>query len=392
MKYIYRLGLFTSTLFIFLWFSSYTFSPKKEDSDRLFYTETSLSPADSINPAYQWIYLKLDSIYKSKQQLNNFNGCVLVAKNGKPIFKGAYGYANFYTKDTLTTASTFQLASVSKTLTATAILMLKERGYLSLADSVQQYFPLFPYHGVTIQDLLSHRSGLPNYLAFCTSYWKEKDMLLTNWHVMNIMETHKPKAIGKPHSFFSYSNTNYVVLASIIEKVSGMSFKDFMQINIFQPLGMRNSWVFDYNYSANPNLTYGFTKKGVIDQFTMFDGVVGDKGIYSSVEDLFIFDQALYSGVIINQNTQNDAYTPLSFEKPSRKNYGLGWRMMQQPDNSYLTYHNGWWHSYHTLFHRHRQSNTTIIVLSNVHDRIAYEVNDVYAVVYGLDVLLEADD
>ncbi|MBX7240479.1 MAG: beta-lactamase family protein [Bacteroidia bacterium] len=387
----YRFFLIITALIQFYAFSSYTVLTKSANTS----AETPvyrLSPTDSINPSYQWLRLKLDSIYSTKRDLRKFNGCVLVAKNGKPVFTGAYGYANIYTKDTLHTNSSFQLASVSKTLTATAILMMKERGILTLEDNVQMYFPGFPYPDVTIKDLLSHRSGLPNYLSFCNSYWKEKDMLLTNWHVMNIMETYKPKAIGKPNSFFSYSNTNYVVLASIIEKISGLSYKDFMQMNIFQPLGMHNSWVFDHTYTTHPNLTYGFNKKGEIDQFTMFDGVVGDKGIFSSVEDLYIFDQALYSGILINEQTQNEAYTPLSFEKPSRKNYGLGWRMMQQPDNSYLTYHNGWWHSYHTLFHRHRQSNTTIIVLSNIHDRIAYDVNDVYSVVYGLDVLLEDDE
>lgn len=351
-----------------------------------------LSPKDSANPSFQLIKKRLDSMYKARVKLNNFNGCVLVAVKGKPIFVGSYGYANMYTKDTLKPQSSFQLASVSKTLTSSAILMLKDQGKLSLTDSVTKYYPCFPYKNVTIKDLLSHRSGLPNYLAFCNAYWKDKNMLLTNWHVMDIMCTYAPKAIGEPNKFFSYSNTNYVVLACIIEKVSGQSFKDYMETKIFQPLGMKNSFVFDFNYSTRSNITYGFDRKGNIDEFTSFDGATGDKGIFSSVEDMFIFDQALYAGKIVSLNTQKEAFTPLSFEKPSRKNYGLGWRMMQQPDNSYLTYHNGWWHSYHTLFHRFHQQQITVIVLSNRHDRAAYEVDDVYRMIYGSDVLLEADE
>lgn len=347
---------------------------------------------DSGGVVKSLVWSKLDSIYRYKRDVSKFNGCVLVAKQGKPIFVGSYGYANIYERDTLTPQSSFQLASVSKTLTATAILMLVEQGRITLGDSVQKFYPLFPYKGVTIHNLLSHRSGLPNYLNFCATYWPEKGYLLTNAHVMSIMETYKPKAIGKPNSFFSYSNTNYVVLAAIIEKVTGMSFKDYMDKQIFQPLGMKNSFVFDFYYNTRPNLTYGFDKKGVIDNFTSFDGVVGDKGIFSSVEDMFIFDQALHAGKLISRPMQIVAFSPLSFEKPSRKNYGLGWRLMQQPDNSYLSYHNGWWHSYHTLFHHFPNNEMTVIVLSNRHDRIAYEVTDVYRTVYGLDVLLEADE
>ncbi len=350
------------------------------------------SPADSANPALQYMSNKIDSIYKAKRLLNNFNGCVLVAKQGKPIYIGCFGYANQYTKDTLTAQSSFQLASVSKTLTATAILMLKEQGKLSLDDSVQVYYPDFPYHGVRVRDLLSHRSGLPNYLYFGSSYWTDKNLMLTNWHIMDIMARKKPKAAARPNTGFSYCNTNYVVLAAIIERISGMSYKDFMETQVFYRLGMRNSFVFDYTYSSRPNLTYGFDKRNNIDAFTMYDGVTGDKGVYSSVEDLFIFDQALYSGSLISQATQNEAYTPLSFERPSRKNYGFGWRMMQQPDNSYLTYHNGWWHSYHTLFHRFTQQQTTIIALSNRHDRVVYDVDDIYRIVNSVDVLLEADE
>lgn len=398
MKTLYKISFTILLLISFFVHSSNLVLPKttpfRFSSPKLDFTPPSLrlSPKDSSNSVYRYMQVKLDSIYRQKRDVNKFNGCVLVAKNGKPVFVGAYGYASFYTKDTLTAQSSFQLASVSKTLTSTAILLLKEQGKLSLDDSVQTFFPNFPYHGVTIQHLLSHRTGLPNYLAFCASYWPDKNVLLSNWHVMSIMETYKPKAFAKPNTGFSYSNTNYVILAAIIEKATGMSYKDFMETQIFIPLGMKNSWVFDFNYSGHSNLTYGFDKKGTIDDFTMFDGVVGDKGIYSSVEDMFTFDQALHSGKLISKATQELAYTPFSFERPSRKNYGLGWRLMQQPDNAYLSYHNGWWHSYHTLFHHFKNNEMTVIVLSNRHDRIAYDVDDVYRAVYGLDVLLEADD
>ena len=338
---------------------------------------------------------QLDSLFRSKVRNEGFNGTVLIAKQGTILYEAAFGYADYYAKDTLTPNSSFQLASISKTLTSGAVLKLKEQGKLSLDDSVQRFIPLFPYKGITIRHLLNHRSGLPNYLYFGTKWSPGKNVLLTNSYVIEMMREHKPGILFAPNSRFQYSNTNYLVLAYIVEQASGMSFKDYMYFNIFQPLDMRNSWVFDFTYGQHPGRTFGYKAGWKIDEFTPFDGVVGDKGIYSSVEDMFKWDQALYTGKILSEATLREAFTPYSFENPGKKNYGLGWRLIQQPDNSYMPYHNGWWHSYNTAFYRIQQDKSTIIVLSNKYNRGVYNVQPIWNILYGafgMEGYLKADE
>jgi CubicO group peptidase (beta-lactamase class C family) len=163
---------------------------------------------------------QIDSFYQKRVKNDHFNGCVMVAKDGKPIYSAAFGYGNLTFKDTLSVQSSIQLASVSKTFTSSAILLLAEQGFLSLDDSVQKFFPEFPYHGITIRLLLSHRTGLPDY-----TYWDKSitgaSSYLTNEGLMNVLATKKPQVRCKPDHMFIYCNTNYAVLASIIENVTG---------------------------------------------------------------------------------------------------------------------------------------------------------------------------
>lgn len=320
---------------------------------------------------------QIDSFYRKRVKNDHFNGCVMVAKDGKPIYSAAFGYGNLTFKDTLTTQSSIQLASVSKTFTSTAILLLAEQGFLSLDDSVQKFFPDFPYKGITVGLLLSHRTGLPDY-----TYWDKTflglgtNQYLTNQGLMNVLIAKKPAVRCKPDHMFIYCNTNYAILASIVEKVTGFTFREFMHDMFFAPLGMTNTYVFAPE-EGGTCCTISYDSKGRLWKDCPADGVVGDKGIYSSVDDMLKWDNALRTGLLLKQETLEEAYKPrsldrYSFAKDKTRNYGYGWRMTKQPDKSYLIYHNGFWHGSNNVFARDLKDGFTIIVLGNKSNHANY--------------------
>lgn len=322
----------------------------------------------------QRVHEQIDSFYRKRVKNDHFNGCVMIAKDGKPIYSAAFGYGNLTFKDTLTTQSSIQLASVSKTFTSSAILLLAEQGFISLDDSVQKYFPDFPYHGITIRLLLSHRTGLPDY-----TYWDKSFTgttgYLTNSQLMEVLATKKPQLRCKPDHMFIYCNTNYAVLASIIENVTGISYKKFMHDIIFSPLGMSNTYVF--SPEEGNCCTISYDSRGRVWKDCPADGVVGDKGIYSSVEDMLKWDNALRTGLLLSKESLDEAYKPrsldrYSFAKDRTRNYGYGWRMTKQPDKSYLIYHNGFWHGSNNVFARDLNNGFTVIVLGNKSNNANY--------------------
>lgn len=304
---------------------------------------------------------KIDKYFDYRRKIGRFNGVVLFA-DGNTVFQKAYGFANFRKKDSLTTNTSFQLASVSKTVTGTAILMLKDEGKLSLSDSVQNFLPNFPYKGITIEQLLSHRSGLGNYVYWTEKYWLDQDSLMTNDDVQKMMNEHKPAIYYSPDRKYNYNNTNFELLASIVEKVSGVSFEDYLKQNIFSPLKMENSFLFTRSNIEEHESATGYKNKRRPYSYFFLDGVHGDKGLYSTVGDLYKFDRALRKGYLLSDSTKTDAYTNRS--KYYRKPYGLGWRINTYKGNQ-IIYHHGWWRGFKTYFIRNIEDDKTIIVLSN---------------------------
>lgn len=329
----------------------------------------------------------LDCYFEEKVKVNGFNGAVLIAYKGNNIFERYYGYKNYYTQEKLTPQSTFQIASTSKTFTGGAILLLLQQNMLSLEDSLQKFFPNFPYKGITVRMLLNHRSGLPNYLNFSETYWKDKTKFMCNQDVLDIMVAKRPATLASPDTRFFYNNSNYVLLALIVEKVSGVPFCDFIHQNIFIPLGMTDSWYYD-PLSVRLSATKGYKgSRWSEDCIVYTDGVLGDKGIYSTVRDLYKWDLALTSGKFIKSELLGLAYTPQSFEKHGNKNYGLAWRMQDQPDGTRLIYHNGWWHSYNSVFNRKLNDKTTIIITSNHFSNNVYKIQGIWDILYGNGII-----
>jgi CubicO group peptidase (beta-lactamase class C family) len=337
-----------------------------------------------LNKKEQIIAHQLDTLFTRLNQKGAFNGSVLVAKAGKVIFKKSLGILNKTTNDLLTDSSMFQLASVSKVLTATAILMLHEREMIDINKAFQFYFPDFPYEGVTIKDLLNHRSGIPNYIYALNSEIYQPNYKMSNSDMYSFLVAKNPKPYMKPNKRFLYCNTNYALLALLIEKISGQTYSKFLKDELFTPLGMRNTaTIRDIDLAAN-NITKPYDLRWRSVEFDASDYVLGDKSIYSTPYDLFLFSEALYQNRIIKQETQEMAYTAYSKEQRV-SNYGLGWRMknFKDPVNKEV-YHNGWWHGYRSSFHRLLKDTLTVVVLSNQLNNSTYHTYKIYEILKRL--------
>ncbi len=325
-------------------------------------------PASFTPESAQKLGHRVDSLFRYLHKKKGFNGTVLITKYDQVLYKGAIGYANFRQKDTLSTQTAFQLASVSKQFTAMAIMMLQEEGDLQYDDSVQQHLPDFPYKGITIRQLLTHRSGLPNYTNFSETLWPDRKKDLTNSDVMHLMQAHRPRPNNIPGRSFEYSNTGYVVLASIVEEVSGVPFDTFLRENIFEPLKMDHTFTFLPEAVTQTGGVAGGHLAGKRKRESDYlDTVLGDKGIYSTVEDLYKWDQALYTQKLVKFETITEAFTGAWLDKRKKdEDYGYGWRIKPLENGDTAVYHGGLWHGYSTYILRNPKDHSAIIVLSNL--------------------------
>lgn len=294
-----------------------------------------------------------------------FNGSMLVSKGGNVIFEKYQGSIHLGGSDSIRASTPFHIASVSKTFTGMSVLKLMEQGKLNLDDAFALHFPTFNYAGVTVRTLLNHRSGLPNYLYFMEDLGWDKKISIKNQDIFNALVNRKAELvnIGTPDRNFTYCNTNYALLAMLIEKVSGMSYPQFLKENFFEPLQMKNSFVYSHADSAiaHPN----YDRRGQLIPNNYLDYVYGDKNVYSTPKDLLTWHRALNSNLLFKPATLELAYQPYSNERPGIRNYGLGWRMNNYPTGKKIIFHNGWWHGNNAAFVRLPEHDAVIIVLGN---------------------------
>ena len=311
---------------------------------------------------------KLDSTFQRFNKRHDFHGSVLVAKGGKVVFKKHYGYANFKEKTKIDDNSLFQLASVSKQFTAAAILILKDRGELSLDDKVTRFFPEFPYAEVTVRHLLNHTSGLPKYFWLAEHKW-DKDYAPSNAEMMDMLSKEKLNPFFRPGANFDYSNTGYFVLSAIVEEVSGQSFADFMDREIFKPLNMRQSFVYSFGQDS--------IREGQLSGYRLYrrrwhaaipgtvnDAVVGDKNIYSTTEDLLKWVEGLNSGRLISEESLQEMYTKGSTKYKRKVPYGFGFRIKDDGEQKVI-YHNGRWNGFSTSLMQYPEDDLVVITLEH---------------------------
>ncbi len=327
---------------------------------------------------------RIDSFILQLHKTRSFNGNVLVAKHGKIIYEKAIGWADYLHRDSLKIGSQFELASLTKTMTSTAVLQLIERGKLNLDDDVKKFFPDFPYDGVTIRLLLTHRSGMMNYVYFTDDLYRAQHLDerkgITNAEEMALIAKYKPTRFNKPDARFLYNNSNFMVLGSIIEKVTGESYADYMKQNVFKPAGMEHTAVYSKAvYTKIPVDVVGHDRGqwrySVVQNF--LDGPVGDKGIYSTVGDLYLFDRALREGRLLKQSSMDSAYVPRNPIIHGHFSYGYGWRLFEAPGQQVI-YHTGWWHGFRHIYLRDIKDDITIVMLSNLSNGSLLKLDDLF--------------
>ncbi|MBC7555040.1 MAG: beta-lactamase family protein [Taibaiella sp.] len=326
---------------------------------------------DTTAPQVKKIIAELDKFYFTQARFG-FNGSVLVGYKGKIIYERCFGLSNREQKLPLTPNSSCQLASITKTFTGAAALYLYQRKHLDIDKPVQFYINDFPYPAITVRMMLDHRSGLPDYTKWVPNYNKDMNTPINNDEMLRLMALHKPRLEFKPNTRFTYSNTNFAVLAKVIEVVSGMTYSDFMTTYIFHPLGMMHTFVYKPGAPLPQGTAISYRYNWVREPDMFADGVCGDKGIYSTPEDMYRWDQSFYNNTLLDNPTIELSYGPCSFERPGVKNYGLGWRMLCYPNGNKIIYHNGWWHGNNTSFYRLIKDNFTIVVLGNKFNKSIY--------------------
>lgn len=307
---------------------------------------------------------KLDLIISRLHKKDIFNGVVLVIEKGNVLLKKSYGYADFRNQTKLTENSAFRICSITKQFTTTALLTLFEKGKCKLDDKVQAYLTQFPFENITIRHLLTHTSGLPDYID---AFYNTQGQISTYANNQNVIswvlnDTLKTKFVAGTN--WDYSNTNYVLLAELIKNISGKPFAQYVEETILKPLEMTNTVIPDYFADKPiPNRVIGFSNdKETLADESFLDKIQGDGGMYASLNDLEKWDKALYTEKIIKQTTLDLALKPVELSDGSNYNYGFGWHI--KPDGKTF-FHLGSWLGFRSAILRIPQDQNTIIVLSN---------------------------
>jgi CubicO group peptidase (beta-lactamase class C family) len=333
----------------------------------------------SCSPTKTYRDRGLSDYIDSLVRKNNFNGNLLVAADNEIIYKRSYGLINFDTKEKLNDSSIFLLCSISKQFTAMGIMMLKEKGLLSYDDNILKYIPELPYDGISIRDMLTHTSGLPKYEDLLE---KRIDInsVAHNSDIIKMLQEVKPPLLFTPGDKWEYCDTAYELLATVIERVSGISYSTFIDRNIFEPLEMNHTFncitrrshkQIIKNY-ALPFVYSDSLKKYVMPDsltehhivFTL-DGTQGAGSINSTIEDMYKWDNGLRSEKLIKNATLTEAFTPTRLNNGQTYNYGFGWFLDENSQMNRVAMHPGGWPGYKTFIIRGLDNKDFVIVLSN---------------------------
>jgi CubicO group peptidase (beta-lactamase class C family) len=344
---------------------------------RMLRTAVALFWLCALAPA-QDIAARIDEYIQAHLKMGQFNGAVLVARDGKVIVSKGYGMANVELDVPNSPRTKFRLGSVTKQFTALAIAQLAERGKLSLDDPASKYVPAAhdSWNKVTIRHLLTHTSGIPSFTGF-PDYPKFK---LEKTTPAQVIARFKDKLLEfEPGEKFAYSNSGYYLLGHIVEKASGMSYEAYLKQNIFNPLDMNDSGE-DSNTAVIKRRATGYTRKGAswanADYIDMT--IPGGAGaLYSTVEDLYRWDQALYTDKLVSSKMLDTIFTP------GKSNYGFGWFIEKRSDRRVIS-HGGGIEGFNTIIARYPDQHVCVIALSNLNSGALGRIgNDLAAIVFG---------
>ncbi len=310
----------------------------------------------------QWI----DEQGKSGQ----LSGTFLFAKKGNVLLKKAVGKVHPDQDKAIVLDSSFNIGSVSKQFTGMAVMLLSYQGKLDYDASVQQYLPEFPYANITVRHLLNHTSGLADYMDLAEEHWN--NTIFTNQDMLNLFVKYQPSLEFVPGSKFAYSNSGYVTLSAVIERVSKMSFAHYLDKHIFQPLNMKHTKV--VNLLSEPNLlpsrVYGQNSDG-LDDLVYLDGVSGDGAVYSSIDDLLKWHYGLLNNKLLPKELQQASITPTTLNDGSLFHYGFGWFIDRK--SPFIVAHSGGWVGFISYIARNTKSDEIIVFLTNKVGGVEFE-------------------
>ncbi|MBW8683192.1 serine hydrolase domain-containing protein [Chitinophaga rhizophila] len=334
------------------------------------------------------------NIYFNNIALQQYmNGNILLAEHGRPVYQRSFGYADHAAATPNTPDQRFNLASITKVFTATAILQLKEKGLLRLGDNLRYYLPQFPYDRITIRHLLTHTSGLPDLELYEPIIKAYPDTIVTNNIIIPVLIQEKRQLYFQPGSKFSYCNLNYSLLALLIEKLSGQSFQAYLVDNIFRPAGMLMTNAVACSFEpadkdiATPHVydmlydtacTSAFKLKRY--RYTSYNNsaATGASNVVTTVHDLLLFDKAFFAGKLLSTTSMQEAFTPVvlnngdttwehmdTMQGEGRGSYGLGWEIFEQPAFGKAVGHGGFNFGLATFYYRNLDKQQTIIAFDN---------------------------
>ena len=325
-------------------------------------TQVRAAPADRA--------AQIDKLMSTLFGRGQFNGAVLVAEKGEIIYRKAFGKANSQTGADFTPETPSNLGSVTKQFTAMAIMILAERNSLSYDDSVSKYVPEFSstahFSRITLRHLLTHTSGIPDYgdLGIDDSGLDQKGLIAA------LLK--REDALAKPGLKYRYSNPGYALLGIVVDRISGKRFGDFLEQEIFKPAGMSSTFVYDSHGRKNERTAVGYGQFGQVD-----DGdptaIPGDGGIYSTVDDLFKWDRALYTDKLVHQSALVEAFSPGKVEEGA-STYGFGWNIADESGNKYL-WHQGNQAGFRAFIGRRLADRVTVIMLTNQGNSKRLDIN-----------------
>jgi CubicO group peptidase (beta-lactamase class C family) len=356
------------------------------------YPALALISIHAENPTPQ----KVDQVFQTLVTAGSPGLAVVVLKNGKTVFQRGYGLANLETRTKIAPVTDFRLASFTKQFTATCIMLLVHDGKLSYDRTLTKIFPGFPAYGstITVRMLLTHTSGLKDYEDLYSAQFPGGDdhklPQIKDAQILTLMEQQSATDFP-PGSQWRYSNTGYALLSMIVERVSGKRFGDFLQQRILAPLGMTNTLAYEEGKNEVPHRALGYTKNDGVwlgaDQSST-SAVLGDGGIYSSVEDLAKWDGALCEHTLLSAAEMQAAFMPVEVPGGAKKDdgspteYGFGWFLDPYKGRKRM-WHSGTTTGFRTFIDRFVDEGLTIIILCNRDDlkpgKLAEQVADLYA-------------
>jgi CubicO group peptidase (beta-lactamase class C family) len=299
---------------------------------------------------------------------------LLILRDGQPFVRRSYGFSNLEERTAAAPDTNYRLASVSKQFTAAAILLLAEDGKLGLDDPLRKWFPSLPdiANAMTIRQVLSHMSGLIDYEDVVPP---EMTQQLHDADVLKILETQN-RTYFEPGKGYRYSNSGYALLALIVGKASGKDFATFLKERIFTPLGMSNTVAYEEGISTVKHRAFGYSEdKGSWERTdqSQTSAVLGDGGIYSSIDDLAKWDAALYDDRLLSAKSRALAFTPVTDTDDPTVRYGMGWRITPELIGGRTLWHSGETIGFRNVIIRYPEQRLTVVLLSNRNDPEPYQ-------------------